>query len=159
MLFRVLVAAFCLALGTAYLSSSRSSSNSRRKIAALAAVPKKQQSPQAQAKAPVAEAEAKKSGFGIANLLQLMAMGAGAPMLGEFEKFEDNKAIFKLEANNLVDSEGNVIQTRAKFFENGWVEDGADSIKPPGFFANLVSGGKLQEEWDNKNRKPSKPTK
>ena len=87
------------------------------------------------------------------NLLQLIALGAGAPLLGEFEKFDENgRAIFKLEANNLVDSKGESIQARAKFFNDGWTEDSDESIKPPGFLENLLSGGRLQSEWDEKNR-------
>lgn len=45
-----------------------------------------------------------KIGFGA--LVQLVTMGAGAPSLGEFKRWEGTKAIFELEANNLVDNEG-----------------------------------------------------
>lgn len=95
-----------------------------------------------------------KKGFGIPQLVQLISMGMGAPMLGEFEKIdEDGRAIFKLEANNLVDADGNSIQMRAKNFSEGYVPGSADSLnEPPGFFANLFSGGKLQSAWDAKNR-------
>jgi len=89
------------------------------------------------------------------NLLQLIAFGAGAPVLGDFEKFdEQGRAIFRLEANNLVDSKGESIQARAKFFNDGWTEESAESLRqaPPNFFANLLSGGRLQSEWDEKNR-------
>ena len=97
----------------------------------------------------------KKKSF-ISGLAQLVAMGAGAPMLGEFEKFDDNgRAIFKLEANNLVDANGEVIQTRAKFFTEGWTDASEEALvdKPPGFFSNLLSGGRKMEEWDGRNRK------
>jgi len=90
---------------------------------------------------------------GISGLLQLIAFGAGAPLLGEFEKFDEKgTALFKLEANNLVDSKGEIIQTRAKFFNEGWTEASEQAIKPPGFLENLLSGGRLMEEWDSKNR-------
>lgn len=59
---------------------------------------------------------------------------------------------FELESNNLYDSNGNDIQQRAKFFKEGWVED-SEIEKAPGFFQNLLSGGKLQQEWDEKFRK------
>lgn len=102
---------------------------------------------------PGVQEEKEKKSF-LSGMLQLVAMGAGAPMLGDFEKFDDQgRAIFKLEANNLVDSKGDIIQTRAKYFNDGWTPDSEkDAIQPPGFFANLMSGGRLQEEWDAKNR-------
>lgn len=118
----------------------------------LAAVPGRGTKPAPKA-APEVVPEKKKS-F-IAGLAQLVAMGAGAPMLGEFEKFDDNgRAIFKLEANNLVDANGEVIQTRAKFFNDGWTDSSEEALadKPPGFFANLLSGGRKMEEWDGRNR-------
>lgn len=84
-------------------------------------------------------------------LAQLVTMGAGAPSLGEFKEIdEDGKAIFELEANNFKDSEGNVIQTRAKFFENGYVAGSDDDIKAPSFFENLMSGGKAMREWEER---------
>lgn len=88
----------------------------------------------------------------LGKLAQLMAMGAGAPMLGEFKEMDENgKMIFELEANNLVDSEGNSIQTKAKYFTDGYVEERND-MSPPGFWDNLMSGGKLQGEWEAKIR-------
>ena len=83
-------------------------------------------------------------------LAQLMTMGAGAPSLGEFKEFKDGKAMFELEANNLVDNEGNVIQTRAKFFNEGYVAGSDDDIAAPGFFENLMSGGKAMRDWEEK---------
>jgi hypothetical protein len=83
-------------------------------------------------------------------LVQLITMGAGAPMLGEVKEIDkDGKMIFELEANNLVDSEGNSIQTKAKYFRDGYVEEKSD-MSPPGFWGNLVSGGRLQGEWEAK---------
>ena len=87
-------------------------------------------------------------------LAQLVTMGAGAPSLGEFKEIdEDGKAIFELEANNFKDSEGNVIQTRAKFFENGYVEGSEEDIKAPSFFENLVSGGKAMRDWEERRER------
>ena len=37
--------------------------------------------------------------------------------------------MFSLEANNLVDEEGNSKQTQMPYFENGWVEE-VDESKP-----------------------------
>jgi len=49
--------------------------------------------------------EGPKKGINMANLLQLVLMGAGAPGLGEFDRMDENgKMFFKLEANNFVDS-------------------------------------------------------
>eukprot|EP01035_Chromulina_nebulosa_P017519 gene17519-23080_t len=96
----------------------------------------------------------KPKGITLSNIIQLVLMGAGAPGLGEYKGTDESgKMFFELEANNLVDSKGNDIQTRAKFFKDGWVEGSDDDIKTPGFLENLLSGGKLQEEWDKKNRK------
>lgn len=96
--------------------------------------------------------ESEKPKMTLGKLAQLMAMGAGAPMLGEFKEMDENgKMIFELEANNLVDSEGNSIQTKAKYFTDGYVEERND-MSPPGFWDNLMSGGKLQGEWEAKIR-------
>lgn len=96
--------------------------------------------------------EDKKPQMTFGKLVQLISMGAGAPMLGEFKEIDaDGKMIFELEANNLVDSEGNSIQTKAKYFRDGYVEV-KDDLSPPGFWGNLVSGGRLQGEWEAKIR-------
>jgi hypothetical protein len=101
-------------------------------------------------KASDAPKDAKKPQMTLGKLAQLMAMGAGAPMLGEFKEIDaDGKMIFELEANNLVDSEGNSIQTKAKYFRDGYVEV-KDDLSPPGFWGNLISGGRLQGEWEAK---------
>jgi len=86
--------------------------------------------------------------IGLGALIQLVTMGAGAPSLGEFKRWEGTKAIFELEANNLVDKEGNSLQTKAKYFLDGYVE--AEGEKPPGFLDNLLSGGKKMEEWSER---------
>lgn len=91
-----------------------------------------------------------KKSFGLTNLIQLVAMGAGAPMLGEYkETDESGRMIFELEANNLTDKDGNSKQMQAKFFNDGYVGNDFEN-EPPKFWANLISGGKLQEEWDQK---------
>lgn len=84
-------------------------------------------------------------------LMQVMAMGAGAPMLGDLKKVNLNKPEaeggaalqFEHEANNFN------LDDRGSYFDDGWVaeDDGA-----PGFFENLMSGGKLQREWDQKRK-------
>ena len=91
------------------------------------------------------------------NLLQLITMGAGAPSLGEFKRIDETgKMFFELDANNYVDSEGVSIQTKAKYFNEGWVES-KDIEGAPGFWENLLSGGRLQTEWEEKrNARPGK---
>lgn len=66
-------------------------------------------------------------------LLQMIAAGAGAPFLGDFQGVEKDtgKLMFSLEANNLVDENGNSKQTQMPYFENGWVEE-EDETKPKG---------------------------
>ena len=85
----------------------------------------------------------------IGNVIQLILMGAGAPALGEYKGTDDNgKMMFELEANNLD------LQRTARCFNDGWVEGEDSEIPPPpGFFENLLSGGKLQEQWDASYRK------
>jgi hypothetical protein len=85
----------------------------------------------------------------IGAVIQLITMGAGAPSLGEYKETDENgKMFFELEANNFLG------ELKGKNFVDGWVEDSTTTAdKPPGFFENLLSGGKLMEEWDKKNRK------
>ena len=83
--------------------------------------------------------------IGLGALVQLVTMGAGAPSLGEFKRWEGTKAIFELEANNLVDKDGNSLQTKAKYFNDGYIE--AEGESPPSFLENLLSGGRKIEEW------------
>jgi len=57
-------------------------------------------------------------------LLQMITAGMGAPFLGDYQGTdEDGKLMFSLEANNLVDEDGNSKQTQMPYFENGWVEE------------------------------------
>ena len=62
--------------------------------------------------------------IGLAGAVQLIAAGMGAPFLGDFEGVdkESGKFMFSLEANNLVDEDGNSKQTQMPYFENGWVD-------------------------------------
>ena len=41
--------------------------------------------------------------------------------------------MFSLEANNLVDENGESIQTKAKYFENGWVDPEDEKRAKEGF--------------------------
>jgi hypothetical protein len=61
---------------------------------------------------------------GLKGLVQLVMAGAGAPFLGDFEGVdkETGKFMFSLEANNLVDENGQSKQTSMPYFENGWVD-------------------------------------
>ena len=81
-------------------------------------------------------------------LMQVMSMGAGAPMLGDLKKTNFKKPEaeagaalqFELEANNFD------LNDRGKYFDSGNVDAG--EYDGPGFFENLMSGGKLQREYD-----------
>ena len=71
--------------------------------------------------------------------------------LGEYKGMdpETGKMMFELEANNLNK------QTEAKYFSDGYTE--SDFVSPPpGFWSNLISGGKLQQEWDLKQEEAIK---
>ena len=52
---------------------------------------------------------------------------------------QDGKMIFTLEANNLVDENGNSKQTQMPYFENGWVEEKDES--------DAKSGGVFKFPW------------
>jgi hypothetical protein len=97
--------------------------------------------------------EKKAFGIDFSGLAQLMAMGAGAPMLGDLKKTNFNRPEaeggaalqFELEANNFFDKKGDI--QKGKYFESGWVDDGESG---PGFFENLMSGGKMQRDYDKR---------
>jgi hypothetical protein len=57
-------------------------------------------------------------------MIQLITAGLGAPFLGDFQGVdkESGKFMFSLEANNLVDKDGNSKQTSMPYFESGWVD-------------------------------------
>jgi len=76
------------------------------------------------------EGEEKK--IGLSGMVQLITAGLGAPFLGDFQGTdEDGKLIFSLEANNLVDENGEIKQTKAAYFENGWVDPEDEGFKFP----------------------------
>ena len=62
----------------------------------------------------------------------------GAPFLGDYQGMDEEtgKMMFSLEANNLVDEDGNSKQIQMPYFENGWVEEEDDktSSKSSGGF-------------------------
>ena len=70
--------------------------------------------------------EEKKISFG--GLAQLITAGMGAPFLGDYQGMDEEtgKMMFSLEANNLVDEDGNSKQTQMPYFEYGWVEEEDD---------------------------------
>jgi len=88
-------------------------------------------------------------------LFQVMSMGAGAPMLGDLKKVnldkpesEGGAALqFELEANNFD------LGARGTYFDDGYVEEGSGG---PGFFENLMSGGKLQRQYDEQQKQNRK---
>eukprot|EP00567_Pseudictyota_dubia_P018097 CAMPEP_0197436898 /NCGR_PEP_ID=MMETSP1175-20131217/4244_1 /TAXON_ID=1003142 /ORGANISM="Triceratium dubium, Strain CCMP147" /LENGTH=150 /DNA_ID=CAMNT_0042966289 /DNA_START=22 /DNA_END=477 /DNA_ORIENTATION=+ len=63
--------------------------------------------------------------IGMSGLLQLITAGMGSPFLGDFEGVDEEtgKFMFSLEANNLVDEDGQSKQTKAPYFESGWVDE------------------------------------
>mmetsp|Transcript_2535 Transcript_2535/g.5345 ORF Transcript_2535/g.5345 Transcript_2535/m.5345 type:complete len:158 (-) Transcript_2535:437-910(-) len=65
-----------------------------------------------------------KKEVGLKGLVQLITAGAGAPFLGDFQGVdkETGNFMFSLEANNLVDEEGESKQTSMPYFESGWVD-------------------------------------
>lgn len=62
-----------------------------------------------------------KKEMSLSGIVQLITAGAGAPFLGDYEGVDEEtgKFMFSLEANNLVDENGNSKQTQAAYFENG----------------------------------------
>lgn len=73
--------------------------------------------------------------IGLSGILQVIASGAGAPFLGDFEGVdkETGKFMFSLEANNLVDEKGNPRQTQMPYFESGWVDPEDEARAKEGF--------------------------
>jgi hypothetical protein len=73
--------------------------------------------------------------IGLSGILQVIASGAGAPFLGDFEGVdkETGKFMFSLEANNLVDEKGNPRQTQMPYFESGWIDPEDEARAKEGF--------------------------
>lgn len=63
--------------------------------------------------------------IGLSGLAQLITAGMGSPFLGDFEGVDEEtgKMMFSLEANNLVDKDGESKQTKMPYFESGWVDE------------------------------------
>jgi len=105
---------------------------------------------------PPEEPEKAKPKISLDGLMQVMAMGAGAPMLGDLKKTNFKKPEaeagaalqFELEANNFD------LDARGKFFDSGSDKDA--EYDNPGFFENLMSGGKLQREYDKQMQQKRK---
>lgn len=90
-----------------------------------------------------------KKKFSMSQLIQLVTMGAGAPSLGEYKSTDENgRMFFELDANKF---NGGV--PSGKYVESGYVDEKNDEVKPPGFWQNLISGGKLQSEYEDKLKK------
>jgi hypothetical protein len=66
----------------------------------------------------------KEEKIGLKSMVQLITAGMGAPFLGDFQGVDKDtgKMMFSLEANNLVDKDGNSKQTSMPYFESGWVD-------------------------------------
>ncbi|GMI63286.1 hypothetical protein ScalyP_jg683 [Parmales sp. scaly parma] len=79
---------------------------------------------------PDADPEKKLS---LKSLLALVATGAGSPFLGDFKGVDEDSGTlnFELDANNLVDENGNSKQTQMPYFEEGWVDEDDQSFKFP----------------------------
>lgn len=65
-----------------------------------------------------------KKDLSLSGIIQLITAGAGSPFLGDFEGIDEETGnfMFSLEANNLVDENGNSKQTQMPYFEQGWVD-------------------------------------
>ena len=76
-----------------------------------------------------------KKDLSLAGIVQLITAGAGAPFLGDYEGVdkETGKFMFSLEANNLVDENGNSKQTQMPYFEQGWVDPEDERKAAEGF--------------------------
>lgn len=75
-----------------------------------------------------------KKGIDFSGLAQVMAMGAGAPMLGDLKKMNFDKSEaeggaalqFELEANNFEDENGNI--KSGEYRDSGWVDEDAPDV-------------------------------
>ena len=93
-----------------------------------------------------ADSEKKNPGLDLAGLVQLVGMGAGAPMLGDLKKVNFGKSEaeggaalqFELEANNFEDEKGNI--KSGAYRDEGWVDE--DAPDPMAFLGKLFGGGK-----------------
>ena len=76
-----------------------------------------------------------KKEMSLAGIVQLITAGAGAPFLGDFQGVDEETGnfMFSLEANNLVDENGNSKQTQMPYFESGWVDPEDEKRAAEGF--------------------------
>lgn len=90
-----------------------------------------------------------KKGITFSSLAQVMAMGAGAPMLGDLKKVNFDKSEaeggaalqFELEANNFEDENGNI--KRGAYTDSGYVDpDYEDPMEALGKLFKNPFGGK-----------------
>jgi len=84
--------------------------------------------------------------IGVSGLVQLITAGMGSPFLGNFEgvEKETGKMMFSLEANNLVDEDGNSKQTAMPYFESGWVDEKDAEKERKKNSKNAKKGGKFK---------------
>ena len=168
-LFALAAPALALQLGAAPLPTVRRCASPAAQFelpdfSKMASDPSKMASPPESANEPSEDGEPKKGGISMDGLFQLMTMGAGAPSLGElkennlFKSPEERKdangnvksdLTFELEANNFFDEKGDI--KKGKYMESGWTDDD-DGSSGPGFWENLLSGGKLQRDADKRRR-------
>eukprot|EP00565_Helicotheca_tamesis_P009550 CAMPEP_0185726558 /NCGR_PEP_ID=MMETSP1171-20130828/2506_1 /TAXON_ID=374046 /ORGANISM="Helicotheca tamensis, Strain CCMP826" /LENGTH=149 /DNA_ID=CAMNT_0028394941 /DNA_START=44 /DNA_END=493 /DNA_ORIENTATION=- len=88
-----------------------------------------------------------KKEIGLSGLVQLITAGAGSPFLGDFEGVDEETGnfMFSLEANNLVDENGQSKQTSMPYFESGWVSE-EDMEKEN---QKKAGGGGFKFPWQN----------
>ncbi|GKZ01200.1 hypothetical protein MPSEU_001071400 [Mayamaea pseudoterrestris] len=73
--------------------------------------------------------------IGWSGVIQLITAGLGAPFLGDYQGIDEEtgRFMFTLEANNLVDADGNSKQTSMPYFESGWVDPEDEKRAKEGF--------------------------
>ncbi|GMI19636.1 hypothetical protein TrCOL_g990 [Triparma columacea] len=81
----------------------------------------------------VSDDAVEKPKIGLKGVVQLITAGAGSPFLGDYKGVdkETGNFMFELEANNLTDENGESKQTKAKYFEEGWVDEDAEPFRWP----------------------------
>ena len=74
-----------------------------------------------------------KPSIDLKGLVQLITSGAGSPFLGDYKGIDEETGnfMFELEANNLTDENGESKQTKAPYFESGWVDEDAEPFRFP----------------------------
>ena len=97
--------------------------------------PKQDDDNEATKEKPNDEYKLPKKDLSLSGIIQLITAGAGSPFLGDFEGVdkETGNFMFSLEANNLVDENGNSKQTQMPYFEQGWVDPEDEKRAAEGF--------------------------